>query len=256
MHRFFAFCVAAICCPLGAAAVAVASLSRTESDPSYLASVECSNKVSRLSDETNRLLVQHQKIDSQCADAMRYYKDMIVSVDKSIAHLKSSSDAQDSDEQLKEEYRQRYTGMMCTKTYEAFFLNDKDARIEVLEICMGRKSLAPPSSFLRHRARLDQGGSCPQADAMQKRVDTLRTSLSTKAAECRAKKMKLRSELNEKRATEDKLEDKYYGHHSNKAQLKSQVANEVESKFCAVIQSNYKLSEENIKKFWVDECPA
>lgn len=232
-------------------------LATAVSDPSYLESVECSNKVTRLSDETDRLLVSHQNVDRQCAQSLKYYKDMIASVDKSIAHLKSNSDAQESDAQIKEEYRERYTGMMCTKTYEAFFLKDKDARLEVLEICMGRKSLAPSSgSFLKHRAQVDRSGACPQAEAMQKRVNMLRASLSTKAAECRSRKTELRNELTEKRATEDELEDKYYGHHDNKAQLRSQAASEVEGKFCPVIQSNYKFSEENIKKFWVDNCPA
>merc|ERR1719352_515901 len=118
---------------------------------------------------------------------------MIASVDKSIAHLKSNNDAQESDAQIKAEYRERYTGMMCTKTYEAFFLKDQDARIEVLEICMGRKSLAP-SSFLHHRAQVDRVGDCPQAEHMQKRADMLRSSLSTKAAECRSRKAELRNE--------------------------------------------------------------
>lgn len=232
----------------------VGSLTKS-AKPSYLESIECSNKVSRLSDETDRLLTQHQRIDSECARSLRYYRSMISHVDKSIAALESRNHDHDSNAQLSKEYESRYTAMMCSKTYEAFYNDDQKARVEVLEICMGRKTVGP-SSFLGHRAQVDKSGDCPQAESMQRRVDTLRASLSTKAAECRANKMKLKTELHEKRATEDKLEDEYYSHHSNKAELKSAAANKVEGRFCSVIQANYKLREENIKKFWVDSCAA
>jgi len=251
MLRAFAVCVAAI--PVGAIAIVRGGVAKRSTNPNYQDSVECSRKVSSLSDETNRLLTQHQQIDRGCADALKYYEDMITSVDQSNAHLKDRVAAKDTDDELAQVYRERYTGSMCMKTYEAFFLKDEDARLEVLHICMGRKSLAP-SSFLRRRAHLDDMQQCPQAKHMQERVDQLRAARAQKVAECRTRKLELKNKLAEKRRTEDKLEEQYYGHHSNKAKIRTQVAGEVENKFCKVILANYKLKEEKIQKYFAENC--
>jgi len=244
-------CLVALC---AAGAFNLRSVAIVIAKPSYQDSVDCANKVSSLADESNRLLSEHQQIDNSCARSIRYYTDMIASVEKTIAHYEGQVDAQDSDEELSKVYRKRYTGMMCTKSYEAFFLKDEDARLEVLHICTGRESLAP-SSFLLHASQFDQT-NCPQAKSMQDRVDMLRAEKATKAAECMSKKRALKNTLDEKRAKEDELEEKYYGHHTNKGEIRSKAGAEVEAKFCGVIMPNYKLNEDKIKQFWTQNCPA
>jgi len=248
LGRLFALCAAAASCPVGIAVIVRGAVAQALKDP-------CTDRVSRLATETNNLLVQHQAIDRQCSRDTKYYEDMIVLVDKSIGHLEDGIAKKDSDAELAAMYQQRYTGLMCSKTYDAFFSKDPDARMEVLHICIGRKSLAP-KSLLKHTAHLDQQVSCPQADSMQARVDTMRAAKVSKAAECRNRKLELKNKLAERRAKEDELEDQYYGHHSNKAQIRADEAAKVERKFCNVIQPNYKLREDNIQAFWTENCPA
>lgn len=218
------------------------------SDPSYADAVACSHRVSALSDEHNRLLTEHQSLDNQCAQSLAYYHKMIGYVDTSIKHLENQKASRDSDAKLKKMYTERYSGLMCAKSYEAFFLNDADARLEINHICMGRDSLAP-RALLHHRAL-----RCPQADSMQKKVDALRSAKAAKAAECRARKRELRTELAEKRAKEDELQDQHFGSHSSKAAVRSKAAAEVEGKWCKVIQANYRFNEGAIRAYWKNNC--
>lgn len=255
MCWLFALCVAAAC-PLGSATALRrgGGGARSVTDPATQDAVDCSNEVNRLSEESNRLLSEHQHIDRRCADAKKYYSDMIDLVEKSIARLEKNVAAQDTDDEVAEVYRERYTAQMCAKVHEAFFMEDKDARLEVLRICMGVRSLAPDAFLVGHNATAEK--PCQLAQDMQDKVDALRAAKAEKAAKCREDKLKLKNELDEKRAEQGKLEDQYYGHHGNTAAIKSQVADEVKDKFCPVILSNYKFNEDEIKQFWSKSCPA
>jgi len=238
------------CCPFSAI-ITRSREARIVSDPSYQDSVDCSNEVSRLANEANRLLAEHQEVERRCDRSLQYYRDMIASVKETIKIYEAGVEKRDSDEELVQRYRARYTSMMCMKTYEAFILEDEDARLEILHICIGRTPLAP-STFLRHRGQDEE--PCQQAQDMQDRVDMLRSEKAAKVAECRTKKQTLKNELQQRRAEEDRLEDKYYGHHQNKAEIRSEVAANVTGTFCPVIQGNYRVNEDNIKRFWEEKC--
>jgi len=221
--------------------------------PSWKEAVECSNSVTRLSTEMRQLLHAHQVVDRNCADAKRYYQTQAKHVDKAIAYYKSRARARPSDDELTKRYTERYTGSMCMKTYDAFFNKDGDTRLEVSKICLGRIRLAPGSMLddsLGHAAK----EACPDARAMQARVNMLRSAKAKKVGQCRKDKKELKDQLDKKRAQEDALEDKHYDHHDNKQDLRKKIAKEVTDKFCAVIQKNYKFKEQVIQTFWHNSC--
>lgn len=252
-----ASCVVAALLLAGAAVVADAALKAAN----YKDAVPCHSKVSSLATEIQNLLSDNQRVELSCARSLKYYKDMVGHKEKSITHLEDMTQRHDSDAELTAEYTDSYTTMMCMKSYNAFFGDkDQEARLEVLHLCMGRKSLAP-SSLLRHAAHVDRSittdvHDCPQAASMQERVDLLRATKKTKVAECKVKKAELRKELDETDAREDELEGKLYGHHDDKTEIRSKVAAEVTAKFCNVITPNYKLQEEKIQDFWSKNCPT
>jgi len=227
-------------------------------NPGWKEVMACANQVNSLSTETQRLLRENQQVDRNCEDAKRYYESQAKLVDKSIAYYESRADERLSDGDLTKRYENRYTNLMCMKTYDAFFTKDPDTRLEVLHICIGRASLAP-GSLLGGGSSLDRAANeaCPQAKAikeMEARVNMLRSAKATKVAQCQKDKKTLKAELDKKRAQEDALEDKHYGHHDDKQDLRKGVATSVEKKFCAVIQPNYKLKEEVIQEFWHNSC--
>eukprot|EP00427_Karlodinium_veneficum_P020536 CAMPEP_0169114946 /NCGR_PEP_ID=MMETSP1015-20121227/29062_1 /TAXON_ID=342587 /ORGANISM="Karlodinium micrum, Strain CCMP2283" /LENGTH=240 /DNA_ID=CAMNT_0009177329 /DNA_START=89 /DNA_END=808 /DNA_ORIENTATION=- len=229
-------------------AVIVAITFNKANAPTYAETVACSKKVSDLSDETRRLLDDNQEVDRACTKSLDYYTKMISLVEQSISHLENQVSSKDGTAEMKENYRERYTNIMCGKCHDAFFLKDDDSRTEVLHICIGRKSVAP-SSLLKRQADLDKK-QCPQEGPMQQRVQELRTAKAVKVAECKTKKQALINELDQKRKEEDELEEQYYGHYQNKDAIRTEVASEVETEFCNVINENYHLKEENIQDFW------
>merc|ERR1719215_1385442 len=181
-------------------------------NPGWKEVMACANQVNSLSTETQRLLRENQQVDRNCEDAKRYYESQAKLVDKSIAYYESRADERLSDGDLTKRYENRYTNLMCMKTYDAFFTKDPDTRLEVLHICIGRASLAPGS--------LLGGGS-----------SLGRSAKATKVAQCQKDKKTLKAELDKKRAQEDALEDKHYGHHDDKQDLRKGVATSVEKKF-------------------------
>lgn len=227
-------------------------------EPTYGEAVECSKTVSSLSDEARQLLAANQQIDMRCTQSVTYYRSIIGSVNTSIDHLEQMVEDKDTDAEVASKYRERYQGIMCAKTYEAFYEMDEEARLEVLHICIGRDSLAP-NSFARHQSLRGYGTNsivrdCPQAKAMQQRVDELRLARDQKVSKCKAKKSLLKRELSQKREREDELQDQFFGHHSNKAAIRSQVSDDITKQFCTVIMPNYKVREETIQTFWKKRC--
>jgi len=241
----------------------VAALNLAKPDPkaSYKDAMACSSLVTSLSTKLQTLLSQNQNIDRTCSNSKKYYKDMIGFRQKSITHLKTMTTRHDSSDELRSEYTESYTTMMCMKTYDAFIGDkDEDDRLGVLHLCMGRKSLAP-SSLLRHTSRVDHSVAgetrdCPQAKSMQDKVKLLEDMKKQKIAQCSVDKIKLKEELAEVGTEEDKLEAEVHGHHESKTDIRSTVASEVTTKFCAVITPNYKVNEQKIADFWHKECPA
>jgi len=225
-------------------------------DPSWKEVMACANQVNSLSTETSRLLRENQQVDRQCEDAKRYYQSQARHVDEAIKYYESRADASLSDDELTKQYTDRYTATMCMKTYDAFFSKDPDTRLEVLHICIGRISLAPGSLLDGSHGRA-ANKACPQAQTikeMEARVNMLRSAKADKVAQCEKETKNLKVQLDQKRAKEDALQDKHYGHHENKQDLRKKVAKSVEGKFCAVIQPNYKLKEEVIQTFWHNKC--
>jgi len=244
----------------GAAVVADAVVLKA-AKPDYKDVVACSKSVSRLATETNTLVAANQNIDRTCDRSLQYYKDMIALKQKSITQLEHMKSGHDSSAELEKEYTERYTTLMCMKTYDAFVGGkDDDDRLEVLHLCIGRTSLAP-RSLLHHRSHVEHkvevhAQACPQAVPMQQRVDMLKQAKKTKVAQCLVKKAELKKELAKKDAREDELEGKHYGHHADKAKIRSKVGGEVTAKFCKVIQPNYKMNEKKIVAFWGKNCPS
>jgi hypothetical protein len=252
---------AAIALLLAGAAVVADGALKALRRPDYQDSMACSKSVSSLADEVQRLLAENQRLDVSCSRSLQYYKDMLGYKDKAIVHLEKMNSRHDSDAELVEEFTDSYMNMMCMKTYDAF-VGDKeqDARLEVLHLCIGRKSLAP-SSLIHHTAKVEnnitaKASDCPQARSMQDKVEMLRSTKALKVAKCKAEKAKFRGDLNKKGAEEDKLEGQLYGHHDDKHAIRSRVATEVTTKFCNVITPNYKMNEANIREFWSKNCPS
>jgi len=233
-----------------------AILRASSMEPSWKEVMACANQVTSLSTETQRLLRENQVVDAKCGEAKRYYQSQAELVDKAIKVYESRADFRLSDEQRTKQYTDRYTNTMCMKSYDAFFTKDPDTRLEVLKICIGRVSLAPGSLLDGSLGRaINQ--ACPQAQTikqMQDRVNMLRSAKADKVAQCNKDTKELKAQLEQKRAKEDALQDKHYEHHDNKQELRKQIAKSVERKFCAVIQPNYKLNEEEIQTFWHKNC--
>lgn len=167
-------------------------------------------EVSRLSDEIARMESKIDRWEMRYAKAKAYHEKITELKKQQIAIRKRQMKqrtvtGESSEDEYREKKEKYYKYMMCNKLLNAFFFDDNnhDAKLEVLHLCMGRKSLAlfqgPPSNssnpgFLGTKAEEDEEEKKLEAELLngpsleEELEDLMGESASFLAAETRLEK--------------------------------------------------------------------
>lgn len=225
-------------------------------EPSYQDALACSSQISSISKEMNNLMLQNQRMEIECKQRMDYYEGAIKSVELAKSIYKRSAKGHDSEAEITATYQQRYQNLMCSKVYDAFHLGEKDSRMDVLHLCTNRTSLSLRSTSLRVRRYGDalRISTCPAAQELERKMNTLRAAVQRKGEQCKANVSSLKTKLGQLRAEEDDLEDRHFAHYDNKSEIRDRVGSEVTTRFCKVIMSAYGMNESIIEDFWALTC--
>jgi len=192
------------------------------------------------------------------------------------------------DDKYRKEKETQYTYQMCSMLMDAFFFDDDQTkRIKVLELCMGRKSLAhlqtAGSNSTTNTSHLLEGPSLltalseleaqtqvlttaetrlektgrllrGPADNMRgilRRLEqeevAARSQLSSDVADWKAKIEKLQKR-------EDALGDKVLESHQQKSLVKKQSWQKVMNHFCPVINRAYRIDNDAIVEHAIESC--
>jgi len=154
MLRCIGLISAAIAYETCALHVSSQSTLQTEPQTSYDNAVYQANAVSELSNKINAALLKLQRLQSEYDDANRYYAKQKRLLDKQIEIRKRMVARQSriDDATHRADKEEHFKSMMCWKFIDAFVNDDdKDARLKVLHICMGRKSVSLLPTSVDHR---------------------------------------------------------------------------------------------------------
>jgi len=135
-----------------------------DTDPTWQDTVREAREVSKLSDDIERTQRMIHEWEMKHAKAKAYHEGQKELIKEQIEIRKDQTESQDDEldgyEESKEEY---YRYRMCSLLLEAFFFGeDKDSKLHVLHLCIGRKTLA-----LQHQT--SQLGQHHHHDHVQKR---------------------------------------------------------------------------------------
>lgn len=110
-------------------------------DQDFKTTMKCTEERKALAEELNELLAARAELDKECQMDLDHYRYMNAVTDGQIKRLKPIVADRTDESDLPPFYREKYSAIMCQKLYDGLLGRDKKVRLEVYNICDGKKSL-------------------------------------------------------------------------------------------------------------------
>lgn len=168
-------------------------------------------------------------------------------------------------------YHQLYTGIMCSKVFKAYHRDDAKERIEIQEICKGKREIPDElekdllddqmirnmtSALKKVTGTKDWRTLCPQSEPLEKEV-TAATKRRQKIIDgCKDREEKYKAELKAEQKETNDLIAKDQNHVTKEPQIKAKAKADVKNKFCHTIMTykDKKGGQKVIQSFHTQTC--
>lgn len=221
-------------------------------------SKQCIERRDSLQRQLDLVLKETKVIEAQCrAMAENYEKQLKPHRKMNEILAKRVKDKYDESD-IYPRYHQLYTGIMCSKVFKAYHRDDAKERIEIKEICTGKREIPDKlekdllddqmirnmtSALKKVTGNKDWRTLCPQSEPLEKEVTAATKRKKDIVDGCADKEKKYKAELVASQKETNDLIAKDQNHVTKEPQIKAKAKVDVRNCFCHTIMT-YKDKKE------------
>jgi len=234
-------------------------------------SKQCIERRDQLQRQLDLVLQETKSIEGQCrAMAENYEKQLKPQKKMNEILAKRVKDKYDESD-IYPRYHQLYTGIMCSKVFKGYHRDDAKARIEIVEICKGKKEIPDElekdllddqmirnmtSALKKVKGKKDWRTLCPQSEPLEKEVTEATKRKNNIVRGCQERETKYKAELTAEQKKTNDLIAKDQNHVTKEPQIKAKAKADVKNKFCHTIMTykDKKDGQKVIQSFHTQTC--